>query len=236
MPDLILFWHRRDLRIEDSVGLHMTRLLTPKVVGVFCFDPHILQRDDMAPVRVYYLRECLADLQRQYEQVGSELLILWADPVVAIPRLAQALQAAAVYWHWDVEPYSRQRDQQVIAALNQHGIAHRQFWDQLLHAPTEILTKTGQPYTVFTPFWHNWSQQTKATPYPQLTNCTQLTPTERQAAQNAGVIPLPTVQELGFAGSGHWDYEPGTQGAKKLLAEFGRSAIYHYQSRGIFLQ
>lgn len=234
MPDLILFWHRRDLRIEDSVGLHTARLLTPKVVGVFCFDPHILQRDDMAPVRVYYLRECLADLQRQYEQVGSELLILWADPVVAIPRLAQALQAAAVYWHWDVEPYSRQRDQQVMNALNHKGIAHRQFWDQLLHAPTEILTKTGQPYTVFTPFWQNWSQQSKATPYPPLANCTKLTETERHIAQNAGVIPLPTVQELGFAGSGHWDYEPGTQGAKKLLAEFGRSAIYHYQEQRNF--
>ncbi|WP_247217440.1 FAD-binding domain-containing protein [Synechococcus sp. C9] len=233
MPDLILFWHRRDLRIEDSVGLHTARLTTPKVVGIFCFDPQILRRDDMAPVRVYYLRECLADLQRQYEQIGSELLILWADPVVAIPRLAQALKAA-VYWHQDVEPYARQRDQQVIQVLNQQGIIHRQFWDQLLHTPDEIVTKMGQPYTVFTPFWKNWSQQNKVAPYPKLENCTKLTETERQIAQNAGVIPLPTMQELGFHWSGQWDYEPGTQGAKNLLTEFGRSAIYSYQEQRNF--
>ncbi|MEN9262461.1 MAG: deoxyribodipyrimidine photo-lyase, partial [Gloeomargarita sp. GMQP_bins_44] len=206
MPDLILFWHRRDLRIEDSVGLYQARQRTPKVVGVFCWDPHILRREDIAPIRVCYLRECLADLQRQYQRVGSELLMLWADPAEAIPRLAQALRAAAVYWHGDVEPYSRQRDQRVRQALDQQGIAHRQFWDQLLHAPEDILTQAGQPYTVFTPFWKRWSQQAKAQPYPPLQDCVGLTEPERQVAQQAGAIPLPTLEQLGFSWSGGLDY------------------------------
>ncbi|MCS7030365.1 MAG: deoxyribodipyrimidine photo-lyase [Gloeomargarita sp. SKYG116] len=234
MADLILFWHRRDLRTEDSVGLYNARLRTPKVVGVFCFDPNILGRDDIAPVRVYYLRECLADLQQQYQRVGSELLIVWADPTEAIPRLAQALNAASVYWHWDVEPYSQQRDKRVIQALDQRGIAHQQFWDQLLHAPAEIVTQTGQPYTVFTPFWKNWSQQVKAKPYPPLQDCMGLTADERQIAQEAGAIPLPTLEQLGFSWSGTLDYPIGTAGAKRLLAEFGRSAIYAYQEQRNF--
>ncbi len=234
MPDLILFWHRRDLRIEDSVGLHHARSRTPKVVGVFCFDPRILRRDDVAAVRMYYLRECLADLQQQYQQIGSDLLILWADPVLAIPRLAQALGAAAVYWHEDVEPYGRQRDQEVIQALNKHHIAHQRFWDQLLHAPTAIGTKMGQPYTVFTPFWKNWSQQQKMPPYPPLTDCLNLTETERQAAENAGAMPLPSLEQLGFSWSGQWVDEPGSKGAKNLLAAFGQSAIYSYQEQRNF--
>ena len=59
MSDLILFWHRRDLRISDNVGLAMARQRSPKVVGVFCLDPKILQSEAMADVRVDYLLGCL---------------------------------------------------------------------------------------------------------------------------------------------------------------------------------
>ena len=43
MSDLILFWHRRDLRISDHTGLAAARKKTPKIVGVFCLDPQILE-------------------------------------------------------------------------------------------------------------------------------------------------------------------------------------------------
>ncbi len=52
MSDLILFWHRRDLRISDNTGLAAAREQSPKVVGVFCLDPNILERDDIAPARI----------------------------------------------------------------------------------------------------------------------------------------------------------------------------------------
>jgi deoxyribodipyrimidine photo-lyase len=41
MTDLLLFWHRRDLRLEDNQGLAMACDRSPQVVGVFCFDPQI---------------------------------------------------------------------------------------------------------------------------------------------------------------------------------------------------
>ncbi len=52
MADLILFWHRRDLRISDNLGLAAARERSSKVVGVFCLDPNILDADDVAPARV----------------------------------------------------------------------------------------------------------------------------------------------------------------------------------------
>ena len=53
--DLILFWHRRDLRIDDNLGLFNACEYSSKVVGLFCLDPNILNRDDIAPVRVHYM-------------------------------------------------------------------------------------------------------------------------------------------------------------------------------------
>ena len=100
MSDLILFWHRLDLRISDHTGLAAAREKSAKIVGVFCLDPQILEGDDIAPVRVKYMIGCLQSLQERYQQAGSQLLILQNDPVIAIPKLAAALKAKAVFWNF----------------------------------------------------------------------------------------------------------------------------------------
>ena len=229
MSDLILFWHRRDLRISDNLGLSTARSQTAKVVGIFCLDPHLLESDDVAPARVSYLMGCLQELQQSYQQVGSQLLILQGKPTEAIPKLAANLHAQAVFWNWDVEPYAQQRDKQVKQALQEKGIAVQNSWDQLLHAPGTILTKSsGNPYTVYTPFWKNWSQQKKTKPVADLKNAEGLNHQEKQAAQEAGVIGLPSAKDLGYG----WDYplplSPGTAAAQERLAQFSDYALGEY--------
>ena len=106
MSNLIMFWHRRDLRITDNTGLLNARELSPQVVGLFCFDPQIIKGNDIAPVRMKYMVGCLQALQKDYQKAGSQLLILQGNPVKVIPKLAIALNAKAVFWNWDVEPYA----------------------------------------------------------------------------------------------------------------------------------
>ena len=59
MSNLILFWHRRDLRISDNIGLTQASQEGETVVGIFCLDENILKRDDVASVRVTYMIGCL---------------------------------------------------------------------------------------------------------------------------------------------------------------------------------
>lgn len=235
MSDLILFWHRRDLRISDNTGLAAARQQSQKVVGVFCLDPNILERDDVAAVRVTYMIGCLQHLQQRYASVGSQLLILRADPREALPRLASALNAKAVFWNWDVEPYSQERDRAVMDALKEKGIQFLpQNWDQLLHAPEDIRTGSNQPYTVYTPFWRNWSSKPKAAPAATLQNVEGLIETEKQTAKQAGVIELPTAKDLGFI----WDNElviaPGEAAAFERLEEFAYRPITEYREQRNF--
>jgi deoxyribodipyrimidine photo-lyase len=234
MADLILFWHRRDLRISDNIGLATARQRSPRVVGVFCLDPNILRRDDVAPARVTYLVGCLQALQQQYFEAGSQLLVLKADPRQGIPILATVLQAAAVFWNWDVEPYAKERDRAVTEALQQQGIQTENFWDQLLHAPGEIRTGGGDPYTVYSPFWRNWSNKSKAEPVPTLAGATGLTDLEKDAAQQAGAIPLPTAKDLGFAWDNPLLLSPGEVAARERLEEFCDRSIASYQEQRNF--
>ncbi len=234
MSDLILFWHRRDLRISDNIGLAAARDRSSKVVGVFCLDPNLLERDDVAPARVTYMVGCLQALQTRYAQAGSQLLMLKAEPQRVIPALATALNASAVFWNLDVEPYSQARDRAVQEALQQACIPFQNFWDQLLHAPDEIRTGAGDPYTVYTPFWRNWSSKLKANPAKDLENATGLTEKEQKVAQTSGAIDLPTAKDLGFVWDNALLLEPGEAAAHERLEAFCDRAITDYQEHRNF--
>lgn len=219
MTHPVLFWHRRDLRLSDNGGLTAALARGP-VVGVFCLDPALLRPGVVAPARVAYMLGCVRALQTHYTALGGALVVLQGDPTQAVVALAQALQAPAVYWNPDVEPYARQRDEAVTAALGTVGVdAQPQGWDQLLHGPGEVLTGSRTPYTVYTPYWKNWITQPKAPPYPTPSGFPPLS-----EAQNATVAaascPLPTAAELGFAWDGPFPVEPGEGAALDQLAVF----------------
>jgi deoxyribodipyrimidine photo-lyase len=234
MSDPILFWHRRDLRIADNVGLAAAREEGSKVIGVFCLDPNILDKDDVAPARVTYMLGCLEKLQQRYQEVGSQLLILQGEPSQAIPQLAKVLQAKAVFWNWDVEPYAKVRDRACQDALQEKGIAVANFWDQLLHPPKKILTKSDEPYKVFTPFWRNWNAQKKPSAVATLKDVEGLTKEEMATAKEAGTIALPTAKDLGYPWDNYLLLEPGETAAQDRLAEFSDSSIYEYDEQRNF--
>ncbi|MBD1861642.1 MULTISPECIES: FAD-binding domain-containing protein [Trichocoleus] len=234
MSDLILFWHRRDLRITDNIGLAQARQQSPKVVGVFCLDPLILERNDVAPARVTYMIGSLRELQASYAQAGSELLILRADPRTGIPALAAALNAQAVFWNWDIEPYARQRDRAVLEALHEKGIKASNFWDQLLHAPEDIRSGSGNPYTVYTPFWRNWSSRLKAEPVERFQGAVGLTSEEKAASQQVGAIALPTAKDLGFVWENELVLTPGETAAQERLEGFCDRALSDYAEQRNF--
>jgi deoxyribodipyrimidine photo-lyase len=231
MSDLVLFWHRNDLRVSDSIGLARACLTNARVIGVFCFDPAILERDDIAPVRIAYLLGCLKSLAQDYLQAGSQLVFLHQDPAVGIPLLAGKLSAKAVYWHHDVEPYAQTRDARVADVLKQQGIEVHPDWDRLLHDPNTIKTGNKQPYSVYTPFWRNWNSRSKPAPVKVKLQAIELTSTEQQALTQPLVINLPTAQDLGF----NWDqpliFEPGTSAAEQQLAEFCDRSIFEYDTQ-----
>jgi deoxyribodipyrimidine photo-lyase len=239
MSDLVLFWHRNDLRISDSIGLAQACSTDARVIGVFCFDRSILSSDDIAPARVVYMLGCLKALAEDYHQAGSQLLFVDGDPVDRIPQLASTLSAKAVYWHHDVEPYSRTRDEQVTTALQAQNIQIYTNWDRLLHDPNAIKTGNRQPYSVYSPFWRNWNSQTKPAPVVVKLPKSELTPAEIQALTQLPTIEqssrfandLPTASELGFTWSAPLIFEPGTSAAAQQLATFCHDSIAEYDEQ-----
>ncbi|MEB3170786.1 MAG: FAD-binding domain-containing protein [Synechococcaceae cyanobacterium] len=158
-PPRWLFWHRRDLRLADNLGLAAAVAITPAVTGVYVLDPLLLEAPDQAPARLWFLLESLRELQQRWRQAGSRLLLLQGDPVRELPRLAEAIGAEVVAWNREVEPGSRARDRHVAASLQAQRRRVLVDWDQLLVPPEALRTQGGDPYRVYGPFLRNWRAQ-----------------------------------------------------------------------------
>ena len=152
----VLFWHRRDLRIEDNVGLFHALSSGNEVVPVFVFDNQILDKLPKADKRVNLIYNYLTDIRSSYTAKGGDLLIRKGDPCELIPAIAKELGCSAVYTNEDYEPYAKERDAKVKSTLESNGVDFNLYKDQVIFSPGEVLKPDGLPYTVFTPFKKRW--------------------------------------------------------------------------------
>ncbi|NEP53978.1 MAG: deoxyribodipyrimidine photolyase, partial [Moorea sp. SIO3C2] len=105
---------------------------------------------------------------------------------------------------------------------------------QLLHAPGDIFTKSGNPYSVYTPFWKNWQGQSKAEPVATLSRVESLTEIEQENALAVGVIDLPSAKDLGYVWENELLVPPGEKVAQEILEEFCDRTIGDYQEQRNF--
>lgn len=214
-----LCWIRRDLRLHDHAALAAACRDHSTVHLVFVFDPDVLEPlKKRAPGdrRVQFIAESLAELQSTLYTYGSAIHIRYGDPVTEIPKLVKTLQADALYFNRDYTTYPLKRDAAVSEALSQMGRRVYSFKDHVCFEPHEILTKTGTPYHVFTPYSHAWRQALLQNP-PQVHHVSlhnKLAPvdtphrTTEQLLAFAGFAPVPLI------------LPGGTKAGQKRLAEF----------------
>ncbi|MFM7648054.1 MAG: cryptochrome/photolyase family protein [Cyanobium sp.] len=192
-PERWLFWHRRDLRLADNLGLAAAARATPAITGVFVLDPAILEArapadipgelPAVAPARLWFLQQSLLELAEGWRAAGSRLLVLQGDPEQVLPQVAAALGAEVVAWNRDVEPYGRERDRRVARALQADGRKVLAGWDQLLVEPEALSTGAGDPYRVYGPYWRSWRRRVE-----QLESL--------GSAASGGLEPLPAPSDL----------------------------------------
>ena len=236
-PPRWLFWHRRDLRLGDNLGLAAAAAATPALTGVYVLDPELLAADTMAPARLWFLIESLRELAEGWRQAGSRLLLLRGDPLTLLPALARAMGAEVVAWNRDVEPQARERDRRVAAALQAQSARVLADWDQLLVDPSAIHTGSGDPYRVYGPFLRNWRHQVEGKaalgsaaaggldPLPAPGGLIDLNPEALADPQGWAQLPLIAAAELaaiphGFAAAAECPCRPGEQAALEQLQNF----------------
>ena len=215
-----LVWFRRDLRSHDHAALYHALRAAEQVWCVFVFDTDILGPLPRRDRRVEFIHDSVVELDAQLRAVGGRLLVRHGPAAAEVVRLAGELGVQAVYANHDDEPDAIARDTAVRAALGNAGIALHTGKDHVVFERGEVLTQSGTPYTVFTPYKNAWLKKLEPFSYKPYS-------VERHAASLAappdGVsAAVPSLEEIGFERTNLHALEipTGATGAKQLLNDF----------------
>ncbi|TWO70423.1 deoxyribodipyrimidine photo-lyase [Caenimonas sedimenti] len=219
-----LVWLRRDLRLADHAALYHALKACKQVWLAFVFDTDILDGLPRRDRRVEFIRESLVELDEALRDAGGPdggLIVLHGPARREIPRLAHALGVQAVFCNADYEPAAEARDAEVATALGSTGIALHPFKDQVIFERQEVLTRTGTPYTVFTPYKTAWLAKLDAfyrSAYPVEKYLAGRLAARPKASRRA----VPGLGELGFERTNLPDLKipVGASGAAALLQDF----------------
>jgi deoxyribodipyrimidine photo-lyase len=219
-----LVWFRRDLRDFDHAALSRALQGHARVYCAFVFDTDILASLSRQDRRVDFILRALRELDAALWQKGGGLIVRHARAVETIPRLAAELDVVAVYVNRDYEPFARQRDATVAAALAADGREFVDCKDQVIFERDEVLTQAGTPFSVFTPYARAW--RARLTPGDLAEH--DCTPQPGQLA----VLPAPTftLDELGFAPT-DLKLPCGMSGGAQLFADFLTRIDRYHETR-----
>lgn len=152
-----IFWHRRDLRLEDNAGLFHALKGDYPVLPLFIFDRNILDKlEDQDDARVSFIHDNIKRLQQELAELGTSMKVLYGFPEEIWKNLMEEYDIKAVYTNRDYEPYAIQRDKTIAERLEKADIPFYDFKDQVIFERLEIEKKAGGAYTVFTPYSRQW--------------------------------------------------------------------------------
>ena len=219
-----LVWFRRDLRTHDNPALHQALAICDTVHCVFVFDRAILDALPRADRRVEFIRESLVELDLALRQLAGKptagLIVTHGVAADEIPALALQLGVQSVFTAHDYEPRALQRDAHVQEQLQQQGIDWVTVKDHVIFERREVLTQSGKPYGVFTPYKRAWMALLGAQA-PATFNCT---PYAQRLAERPATLakPVPTLEDIGFCSTNlkQLALPTGAAGAQRLLDDF----------------
>lgn len=237
MAKVVMFWFRRDLRLEDNRGLSralkLAEELSASVAPVFIFDKGILSElEDKDDARVGFIHKTIAAMKETLRAQGSDLFV-WHDRPLELWKSIAAkglplpdgscAEILKVIANHDYEPRAIRRDDEARKELSAAGIAFETFKDQVIFERNEVVKDDGKPYTVYTPFSKRWRmvfEDRRSSGIDEL------------APEACGIrfrhflkvsdVPLPTLGEVGFTENRQIEL-PGVRVAASVLVDYGKN-------------
>ncbi len=153
---IAIFWFRRDLRLQDNVGLFHALQSGLPILPIFIFDTAILKSLPVDDARVGFIYDSLQNIHQTLQVQKSGLKVLNGTPDAVWSILLNEFNVQAVYANKDYEPYAIHRDNAIQKILQQQNIPFHLHKDQVIFEEHEVLKNDGKPYTVFTPYKNKW--------------------------------------------------------------------------------
>ena len=215
----VIHWFRRDLRITDNTALAAACKSAETVVPVYIASEWNEKHRWTGAARQEFLCGCIASLSQNISAIGGQLIIRRGSADEEFERLAVETRASSIYFNRDPDPFGRTTEEHVEKMARRLGLKVHGFKDAAIHERSEILTSTGGPYRVFTPYFNAWMRAEKS---PVQAAIRKLhTPAHTKS------MPLPSLEDWRLKSTANIP-ETGEKAARKRLAEFLRGPVLVY--------
>jgi deoxyribodipyrimidine photo-lyase len=238
-----LVWLRRDLRLQDQAALAAALRASRSVHVAFVLDTDILQAlPSRTDRRVDFILHCLSGLDSALREAGAALIVMHGSGPDCIADLVSSLGIKVVHAARDYEPQAVARDAEVARRLALQGAALQLHKDQVVFETDEVLSATGKPYSVFTPYRNAWMKRLQAEPQALVEHevsdalmrerlvAEPMARAQLTAVHPRGLLPgVPDPQAIGFEATGleALGIQAGAAGARALVEDFlGRIGRY----------
>ena len=158
-----IFWFRRDLRLEDNVGLFHALNSDEDVLPIFIFDETILSQLPKDDARVAFIHQRLEKIQNQLQAIGKSLAVFHGTPYEVFNKLIDENKVKTVYTNHDYEPYARKRDLDLNLFFKEKNIEFKTSKDQVVFEKSDVVKDDGTPYVVYTPYSNKWKDNFRKT-------------------------------------------------------------------------
>ena len=143
----VIVWFRRNLRLHDNLALCAAADSGRPVLAVYIADSL-----DAGGASRWWLHHSLSSLDAALKKHGAGLVIRSGDPVARICDIVGKTGAGSVFFSRHYEPNARSQEAALEKVLGDDcelcGVD-----DSLVRHPDSVMTGSGTPYKVFTPFW-----------------------------------------------------------------------------------
>ena len=194
--EISLFWFRRDLRLEDNVGLFHAIQSQYSVIPLFIFDEAILDSLPKNDARVGFIHDSLSKINVKLQELGSSLLVKKGKTQEVWQQLIQEFDVKEVFFNKDYEPYAIKRDLAICELLENNKTSCFSFKDQVIFEEKEITKADGLPYTVYTPYKNKWLEK-----YKTMAPVQEFDATDKFSNFHKNNFTFPTLEQIGFVES-----------------------------------
>jgi deoxyribodipyrimidine photo-lyase len=192
----ILVWFRNDLRIHDNEILLEAIRKADKILPVYCFDPFYFTKSSSGEFktgnfRTKFLLESVADLRKNLQAHGADLIIRIGNPAEILPQLCVEYHINEVYHHREVAYEETNISEQVETALWKMKLNLKHFIGHTLYHKEDLPFPIKDIPDSFVTFKKKIERDSNVRP------CVD-TPGEISTPLITDAGELPTLQQLGL--------------------------------------
>lgn len=180
-----LHWFRRDLRLHDNTALHEAVGAAEEVIPVYVVSEWKGEHRWTGANRQEFLCQSLTELAARIEQAGGRLIFRQGNAVRELALLVKETKAEAVYFNRDPDPFGCEVEEELARVGEAQGFEVNARKDACLHERDDVLTGSGEPYRVFTPYSRAWAKLAKDKPVAKVTRI--------RTPRDVRSEPLPTL-------------------------------------------